>query len=116
MTLEQSCKKYGITGEEYNIYKTKSEEHIYFESIYYPHRVFVNPDPKVSGLEYFDTEADGKYYRFYYNKNLTDKKKILDENRNGENRYPEIIYPPFEVTVTEVRNFKIIEEIPGLRY
>ncbi len=102
MTVKQACGKYGITTEQYSLYKASTEEIISYEAADYPTQIFLNPNIKVSGLQFFDKEVNGKFYRFFYNKNLTDKDKILDDLKKSQAVYPEIIYSPLEVVFTKI--------------
>jgi len=102
MTTEQACLKYGITVQQYKKYKLSTEENISFPAANYPARVFLHPDKEISGLTYFELEINKKIYRFYYNRFLTNEKKILIDIKNKKKIYPEILYPPFEVKFTEI--------------
>ena len=112
MTLEEACKIYKITTDQYYTYKANEGIVIFFEADAIPTRIYLNPDPAVSGLSYFDVKIKEKYYRFYYNSYLTDRDKIIKEWKNGLTVYPEIIFSPFEVIFTDLRYFDNVKLIP----
>jgi len=112
ITLEQACRKYKITTEQYYTYKTNAGNIIFYEAEIIPPRIFIHPDVAVSGLSHFEVEIKKKYYRFYYNGYLTDKDKIINQWKNGLTVYPEIIYPKFEVIFTDLGNFNNVKIIP----
>ncbi len=112
MTLEEACRSYKITTSQYYTYKAYSGIVVYYEAENVPSRIFLNPDPAVSGLSSFDVEIKERHYRFYYNSYLTGKEKIIHEWKKGLSVYPEIIYPPFEVKLTDLEYSDDVKLVP----
>lgn len=102
MFPEQACKKYGISLDDYYKYKNKYQETVAYDAEIYPERVFLYHGRSVSGLDSFEYTINGENLKFFYNRYLTGREKIIKNLAEGY-EYPVITFPPFHVSIRKLR-------------